>query len=86
MYSHFDVIMSTAYLFDAKIVPEISACLRPYPRHEVPTDHFEMCKFDGKYDKTYQKVSNLLQEWVLDLKDQLKGVRDFAIENLDHSY
>jgi hypothetical protein len=49
-------------------VPEASACLEEHPSHLIPEDHVGICKFDGKDDESYQKVSDVLQAWVRELE------------------
>jgi hypothetical protein len=65
-----------------KVVPEASACIEEYPSHLIPKDHSGICKFDGKDDENYQKVSEVLQGWVRELGKPpiAKEVRSPAIK------
>ena len=51
-----------------KVVPEASACLEGHPSHLIPEDHLGICKFNGKDDENYRKVSDVLQAWVRELE------------------
>ena len=59
--------IANAHLCRVKIVSEASACLQGYPNLSIPADHSRMCKFDGKDDESYQKVSDVLQRWTREL-------------------
>lgn len=58
-----------------KIVPEASATFSGYPSLSIHADHDGICRFEGKEDENYRKVSEILQRWTNELGEPSKEER-----------
>jgi hypothetical protein len=59
-------------------IPKASACLAGYPSLSIVADYTGICRFEGKYDGNYIKVSEILQRWVKELRDPSKITDDYV--------
>ncbi|KAH0542301.1 hypothetical protein FGG08_003328 [Glutinoglossum americanum] len=55
------------------IVPEESACLPGYESLSIHADHSGMCKFRGRSDGGYRRVSGVLARWARELETSPKN-------------
>ena len=58
-------------IYRTQIVPKDSATIPGYPCLSIHADHRSMCKYAGKDDSNYQKVSGFLRRWAEDIRKSL---------------